>query len=77
MLKGLAAASGFIRRMNCACGCVCGARPKVHFVLDRSQEYGERIDTLIRDTKNPGIPDTGESRDSQHEEPAELMPDCF
>ena len=51
-LKGLSAASGFIRhelserlRMRRA--------PEVHFVLDRSGEYGERIDDLIRRTQNP------------------------
>ena len=50
-LKGLSAASGFIRhelserlRLRRA--------PEVHFVLDRSEEYGERIDELIRNTKN-------------------------
>jgi len=50
-LKGLSAASGFIRhelserlRLRRA--------PEVHFVLDRSEEYGERIDELIRRTQN-------------------------
>jgi ribosome-binding factor A len=52
-LKGLAAASGFIRRELCMRLRLRRA-PEVHFVLDRSQEYGERIDNLIRDTKNPG-----------------------
>ena len=28
--------------------------PEVHFVLDHSEEYGQRIDELIRRTKNPG-----------------------
>ena len=52
-LKGLSAAAGFIRhelserlRLRRA--------PEVYFVLDRSAEYGERIDELIRHTKNPG-----------------------
>ena len=52
-LKGLAAASGFIRRELCVRLRLRRA-PEVHFVLDRSAEYGERIDNLIRDTKNPG-----------------------
>jgi len=50
-LKGLSAAAGFVRhelserlRMRRA--------PEVHFVLDRSGEYGERIDELIRRTQN-------------------------
>lgn len=51
-LKGLSAAAGFVRhelserlRLRRA--------PEVHFVLDRSGEYGERIDELIRRTQNP------------------------
>ena len=50
-LKGLSAAAGFIRhelserlRMRRA--------PEVHFVLDRSEEYGDRIDELIRRTQS-------------------------
>jgi ribosome-binding factor A len=50
-LKGLSAAAGFVRhelserlRLRRA--------PEVHFVLDRSSEYGERIDELIRRTQN-------------------------
>ena len=51
-LKGLAAASGFIRR-ELSVRLRLRRAPEVHFVLDRSQEYGERIDNLIRNTKNP------------------------
>jgi ribosome-binding factor A len=50
-LKGLSAASGFIRHELCERLRLRRA-PEVHFVLDRSSEYGERIDELIRDTKN-------------------------
>jgi ribosome-binding factor A len=49
-LKGLRAASGFIRhelserlRLRRA--------PEVSFVLDRSEEYGQRIEEIIRRTK--------------------------
>ncbi len=49
-IKGLKAAAGYVRhelserlRMRRA--------PEVNFVLDRSEEYGERIDDLIRRTK--------------------------
>jgi ribosome-binding factor A len=49
-LAGLTAAAGFIRRE-------LGARlrmrrtPELQFVLDRSEEYGQRIDGLLRETK--------------------------
>lgn len=52
-LKGLAAASGFIRheltvrlRMRRALD--------ISFVLDNSEEYGQRIEELIRRNKNAG-----------------------
>jgi ribosome-binding factor A len=51
-LKGLSAASGYIRHELCERLRLRRA-PEVHFVLDRSAEYGERIDDLIRNTKNP------------------------
>lgn len=46
-LDGLAAAAGFIRhelaeRLQLRRG------PEVHFILDRSAEYGERIEGLLR-----------------------------
>ena len=49
-LKGLTAAAGFIRRE-------LGSRlrmrrsPELLFVLDRSEEYSQRIDELLRETK--------------------------
>ncbi len=49
-LKGLSAAAGFIRRE-------LGVRlrmrrsPELLFVLDRSEEYSQRIDELLRETK--------------------------
>ena len=49
-LAGLAAASGYVRRE-------LGQRlqlrrgPEIHFVLDRSEEYGQRIEDLLRRTK--------------------------
>jgi ribosome-binding factor A len=49
-LSGLTAAAGFIRRE-------LGARlrmrrsPELHFVLDRSEEYGQHIDELLREAK--------------------------
>jgi ribosome-binding factor A len=51
-LRGLVAASGFIRhelteRMQLR------RAPEVNFVLDRSEEYGQRIDELIRRAKHP------------------------
>jgi ribosome-binding factor A len=52
-LKGLTAAAGFIRhelserlRLRRA--------PEVSFVLDRSEEYGQRIDDLFRRMKSSG-----------------------
>lgn len=52
-LKGLAAASGFIRhelverlRLRRA--------PEVFFVPDLSEEYGQRIEDLLRQVKGPG-----------------------
>lgn len=51
-LAALASASGYIRgelgqrlRMR--------RNPELLFVLDRSEEYGERIEKLIRETKHP------------------------
>jgi ribosome-binding factor A len=53
VIEGLSAASGFIRhelserlRMR--------RTPELFFVLDRSEEYGQRIDNLLRQTKDPG-----------------------
>jgi ribosome-binding factor A len=53
MLEGLTAASGFIRH-ELAERLQLRRTPDLHFVLDRSEEYGQRIDDLLRQTKNPG-----------------------
>jgi ribosome-binding factor A len=52
-LKGLAAASGFIRH-ELAERLQLRRTPELLFVIDRSEEYGQRIDDLIRQTKSPG-----------------------
>jgi ribosome-binding factor A len=52
-LKGLAAASGYIRRELSERLRVRRA-PEVNFVLDNSEEYGQRIEELIRRTRNGG-----------------------
>lgn len=51
-LAGLAAAAGFIRGQLMQ---RLGLRrsPDLHFVLDRSAEYSERIETLLREMKKP------------------------
>jgi ribosome-binding factor A len=51
-LDGLAAASGFIRhelteRLHLR------RAPEVFFIPDRSEEYGQHIDDLIKQTKHP------------------------
>ncbi len=51
-LKGLAAASGFIRhevteRLHLR------RAPEIVFVPDRSEEYSQRIEDLLRQTKSP------------------------
>lgn len=50
-IKALTAASGFIRRELCERLRMRRA-PELSFVLDRSEEYGERIDGLLRRTKS-------------------------
>jgi ribosome-binding factor A len=49
-LDGLRAAAGFIRH-ELSERLQMRRAPEVNFVLDRSEEYGERIDELIRRTK--------------------------
>ena len=49
-LEGLAAASGYVRRelverLRLRRG------PQIHFVLDRSEEYGRHIEELLREVK--------------------------
>ena len=49
-LKGLQAASGFVRRELTE---RLGLRrsPEVHWILDKSEEYGEHIEDLLRQVK--------------------------
>ncbi len=49
-LEGLRNASGFIRH-ELTERLQLRRAPDLHFVLDRSQEYGQRIDDLIRNAK--------------------------
>jgi len=54
-LAGLTAAAGYVRhelteRLQLRCG------PEIHFVLDRSEEYGQRIEELLRQAKKPSQP---------------------
>jgi len=52
-LAGMTAASGFIRH-ELAERLQLRRTPDLHFVLDRSEEYGRRIDDLLRQTRDPG-----------------------
>ena len=52
-LKALTAASGFIRH-ELAERLQLRRTPELFFAIDRSEEYGRRIDDLIRQTKNAG-----------------------
>ncbi len=52
-LKGLTAASGFIRH-ELAERLQLRRTPELHFVLDHSEEYGRRIDDLLRQSKSSG-----------------------
>ena len=52
-LKGLTAASGFIRH-ELVERLQLRRALELHFVLDRSEEYGQRIEQLIRNSKNSG-----------------------
>lgn len=52
-LKGLTAAEGYVRhelteRLQMRRG------PEVHFVLDRSEQHGQRIEELLRQAKKSG-----------------------
>ena len=53
MMEGLTAASGFIRHELSERPQMRRA-PEVSFVLDHSEEYGNRIDELLRRAKNAG-----------------------
>ena len=52
-LKGLETAAGFIRHELCE-RLQLRRTPELHFVLDQSEEYGQRIDNLLRQTRDPG-----------------------
>jgi ribosome-binding factor A len=52
-LKGLTAAAGFIRH-ELSERLLMRRVPELFFVLDRTEEYGRRIDDLLRHTKDPG-----------------------
>ena len=52
-IQGLTAAAGFIRH-ELSERLQIRRAPELTFVLDRSEEYGQRIDELIRRTKTPG-----------------------
>ena len=52
-LKGLTAAAGFIRH-ELSERLWMRRAPEVSFVLDRSEEYGRRIEDLLRQTKSAG-----------------------
>jgi len=49
-LRGLAAAAGYVRHELTERLQVRRA-PEVHFVLDHTEEYGQRIEELLRQTK--------------------------
>jgi len=52
-LKGLAAAAGFVRH-ELVERLQLRRAPEIVFVLDESEEYGERIEALLRQSKPPG-----------------------
>jgi ribosome-binding factor A len=52
-LKGLHSAAGFIRH-ELSERLQIRRAPELFFVLDRSEEYGHRIDELLRRAKTPG-----------------------
>jgi len=52
-LDGLTAASGFIRH-ELSERLQLRRTPELFFILDRSEEYGQRIDDLLRQSKNGG-----------------------
>jgi ribosome-binding factor A len=52
-IEGLAAAAGFIRH-ELSERLQMRRTPELHFVLDRSEEYGQHIEDLLRQTKSSG-----------------------
>jgi ribosome-binding factor A len=51
-IQGLEAASGFIRH-ELTERIQLRRAPEVHFILDHSEEYGQHIEDLLRQTKKP------------------------
>jgi ribosome-binding factor A len=51
-IQGLQAASGYIRH-ELTERIQLRRAPEIHFVLDHSEEYGQRIEDLLRQTKKP------------------------
>ena len=52
-LEGMVAASGFVRHELCE-RLQLRRTPELHFVLDRSEDYGRRIEDLLRQAKSAG-----------------------
>ncbi len=51
-VQGLTAAAGYIRH-ELTERIQLRRAPEIHFILDHSEEYGQRIDELLRQTKKP------------------------
>jgi ribosome-binding factor A len=51
-ISGLFAAVGYIRH-ELTERLQLRRAPEIHFILDHSEEYGQRIETLLRQAKNP------------------------
>ena len=56
-MKGLEAAAGFIRH-ELAERIQMRRSPELHFVLDRSEEYADRIERLLKEAKNAPAKET-------------------
>ncbi len=56
-MKGLEAAAGFIRH-ELAERMQTRRSPELHFVLDRSEEYADRIERLLKEAKNASAKET-------------------
>jgi len=52
-IQGLTAAVGYVRH-ELTERIQLRRAPEIHFVLDHSEEYGQRIDDLLRQMKKPG-----------------------
>jgi ribosome-binding factor A len=51
-VQGLTAAAGYIRH-ELTERIQLRRAPEIHFILDHSEEYGQRIEELLRQTKKP------------------------